>query len=173
MIDELTLDKILDLPFEVLKKADKYNEYSQLLEKDFYEKYDVIQIKDEITSKFNRFKTAKFTCNLSAANSNIKVTPNYQYREGTSSNKISDPVGDLVRDFVDNQIWFVKFYDCVCNLASKLTIEEAEYFVDTFFSNRTEDFISEKLAISKGTLQKIKKSCLMKTWIEFQALEQR
>ncbi len=170
MLDELTLDMILELPFEVLKKSEKYNEYSQLLDKDIYDKYDVIQMKEDIASKFNRFKSAKFSCNL-PPEYNIKITPSYQIREGTSSNKISDPVGELVRDFVDNQIWFVKFYNSVTNLASKITTQEAVYLVDTFFSNKSEEFISEKLGISKNTLQKIKKSCLMKTWLEFQSLE--
>ena len=47
-------------------------------------------------------------------------------------------------------------------LALKLTMQESIYMVDTFFSKKSEDIISEKLGICRNTLQNIKKSCLVK-----------
>ncbi len=72
---------------------------------------------------------------------------------------------------VDNKMWLVKFYNSICNLALKMTRAEAQYIVGTFFSNKSEEYVCDNIGICRNTLQKVKKSCLVKTWVEFQNLD--
>lgn len=169
MISDVTLDMILEFPREILRKSEQYDEYAELLRKETYSKYDFKEIKQQIVEKFNRFKDAKYTYKFSLE-SNIKLTQSYTLREGSLVNRVSDPTGSIVAKAVDEQLWITKFYYSIMKIASTLTLQEATYLVDTFFSNKSEDVISEKLRICRNTLQNIKKSCLVKIWLEIESI---
>lgn len=83
------------------------------------------------------------------------------------TNSINDPVSQYVEKNIDLNIWTRDFYNMILTLSTKLTFNEAIYLVDTFFDERAEEQISEKLQICRKSLQKIKKSCLVKIKIEF------
>lgn len=53
------------------------------------------------------------------------------------------------------------------SVARELTLQEAVYLVDSLFCDRPEELISDKLSISVKTLTKVKKSCLVKVYLEF------
>ena len=51
-------------------------------------------------------------------------------------------------------------------LSLKLTSDEAIYLINTFLAHKSEDDIAEMIGVSKSYLQKIKKSCIVKMWID-------
>lgn len=167
----LTLDKILELPNDILKASEKYNEYSELLRKKVYDDYDFKELRENIEEKFDKFKDAKFLYNF-PVESNIRTTPTYQVREGSTSNTPISKVEQAIVKKVDNQIWMNEFYNSLMTVAAKLTLQEAYYLVDSFFSHKSEEIIAEKLGICKMTLQNVKKSCLIKLWIELRTLDE-
>ena len=168
---KVDLDMILELPKKILEKAEQYCDYSELLPKEIYEKYNFIELKSDITKIFKHFNTIKYLYSYSSEEYNIKTSSAYEYRDGTSSNKILDSVGDMVTKKVDDQLWIVKFYNSIMNVALKMTDEEAYYIVNTYFANKSEEYISDRLGICRNTLQKIKKSSLVKTWVELHELD--
>ena len=82
--------------------------------------------------------------------------------------KTSSPIS-RVEKYVENKAKYEAFtntfYLKLKNLSQILTYEEAIYLTETFFSKNTEERISEKLDISKAKLQVIKKSCLVKFYL--------
>lgn len=170
MNNALSFDKILDLPNEMLRTAEKYNDYAELLRKKVYQEYDSKTLKDDIMKKIDKYKDTKYLYNYSVE-SLIKITPKYELKESTTSNTSSSVVENIVTRSVDQHLWIECFYETMLVVAAKLTTQEAIYLVDSFFGNKSEDFIAEKLMVCKMTLQNIKKSCLVKTWIELKTLD--
>lgn len=167
----LTLDKILELPNDILKTSEKYDEYSELLRKKVYDDYDFKELREKIEKKFDKFKDMKYLYNF-PVESSIRITPTYQVKEGSTSNSPISKVEQAIVKKVDSQLWMNCFYDSLMKVAAKLTLQEASYLVDSFFSHKSEDIIAEKLGICKMTLQNIKKSCLIKLWIELRTLDE-
>lgn len=172
MNENLTLDMLLSLPKEVLKKAEEYDEYTGLLEKRKYQNYDFKKIKIEIKEYFEDFRDAKYSYKFSAE-LNISITHPLQLREGSFQRTNSDPFSKAIEKHIDEKIWLCNFYNTLLVVGQKLTFQEAIYFVDTFFGNKSEDIISEKLGICRNTLQGIKKSCLVKAYTEIQTLDKK
>ena len=166
----LTLDKLLDLPKEILQTSEKYNEYSNLLGKNTYKQYDFIQIKKDVNEKFNRFKDAKYLYKFPIENL-IKTTPLYELKENSHTKSVNSQVESIVTKQVDEQIWVERFYDILLSTSAKLTMEEAIYLVDSFFANKSLEVIAERLQVCMQTIQNIKKSCLVKVWIELKTLD--
>ena len=48
MNEVITLEMLLDLPKELLKKSIEYNEYAVLLDKEQYSKYDCKDLKEKV-----------------------------------------------------------------------------------------------------------------------------
>ena len=89
----------------------------------------------------------------------------------TSNKSQTDMVSKFVIDKIDREKWSRDFYNCLINLSYKLTFNEAFYIVNTYFGKMTEEVISENLDISRNTLQKIKRSSLVKMYFEFKSNE--
>ena len=77
---------------------------------------------------------------------------------------------DLVANNIEKQKWLTKFYKRLESISFKLTNEEIKYLVGTFFKGQSEEVLSENMGICRNTLRKIKKSCLVKMWIEMEDL---
>ena len=167
----MTLDNFLELPKEILKTSEQYDEYSELLRRSIYEQYDAKELKEKIIKKFNRFKDAKYLCIYPIEN-RIKLTSPYQERIGTPSNSCVSQIEKLVEATGDEEKWAYNFRNVILTVATKLTLQEARYLIDSFFSNKSEDIIAEKLGICRTTLQNVKKSCLVKVWIELKILDE-
>ncbi len=164
----ITFDMLLNLPKELLKKSAEYNDYSELLKKDIFLNYDCKKLKQDINEKFDHYKKIKYLHKL--PNSFTIKSPTFDLI-GKSKKNISDRVGDSVANNVDEEIWIYDFYNCLLVVASKLTNQESRYLVDTFFGNKPENVIFEKLGICKNTFLNVKKSCLVKLWLELQNLD--
>lgn len=166
MGNQLTLNMLLDLPHDVLKISNKIDSYLDLLSDDICREYYYTDLKKDLIKYFNKFKDVKYKYKY-CENFNLKSNSNYEVEGVFGNNIISDKVGNYVAKNIDLEIWTLDFYNNVVSIAHKLTYQEAIYFVDTFFANKTEEQISEKLSICRKTLQKIKKSCLVKILLEF------
>ncbi len=168
-MDILTLDKILDLPNEVLKTSKKYDEFSEPLRKSVIDQYNIKEIKEEITKKFNKFKDAKYYYNFQLEQL-INLVPDYALKDYETSKSTESSVENIVQKQEDGKIWVSIFYKTLIHVSAKLTLNEAIYLVDSFFRNKSEEFIAERLHICKQTLQGIKMSCLVKVWLELKTL---
>ncbi len=168
MVDSLSFDDFLNLPKSVLQTAQEHDEYASLLSDSFIHECYQRNMKTEISAYVQRFKDAKYMYSYQGV-----CFSNYRYDSVSHQNTacISDPVGRYVTRFIDNSLWVEKFYQCICRVSYKLTMQEAIYFVDTFFAEHSEEMISEKLGICRVTLQKIKKSCIVKIWLELESLK--
>lgn len=167
----LTYDKLMKFPDDFLNEAKNYYDSSELLSKHTYEGYDLKELREKIEAKFEKFKDAKYIYKY-PAETRIRTTPTYQPREGFVPRSNTSQQEKIVTKMGDSLIWVEQFYDTFMEaVARKLTEQEAVYLMDSFFKHRSEDDIADKLSICKVTLQKIKKSCLVKVWIELETLE--
>lgn len=169
MEQTITLDMLLDLPNTILNKSKEYNEYAELLRPNECINYNCKELRNSIEEKFNHFKNIKYFCKFSIE-SNINISQNMELKESCRLNHPSDSVGNLVEKSIDELLWGTEFYNRMLLVAPKLTMQEITYFIDTFFKHKSEEVISEQLGICKNTLLVIKKSCLVKVWIEIQDL---
>ncbi len=167
MVDRLSFDDFLNLPKQILLTAQEHDEYASLLSETFIHQYYQKKMKQEIYRSVEKFKDAKYFYSCDS-----DYSPSYSMDASLFRKKgeVADPVGNYVSHLVDDSWWVEQFYQCICKVACKLTMQEAIYFVDTFFGERSEEFISEKLGICRVTLQKIKKSCIVKLWLELKGL---
>ena len=99
-----------------------------------------------------------YICDISSNVFGIEVIQN---------NAISDKVSKTINEKVDAQIWATDFYNVIIDLSNKLTNSERVYFVRSLLSDYSEESISNELNISRNSLQKIKKSTLVKIYITF------
>ncbi|MCI8575419.1 MAG: hypothetical protein HFI09_03015 [Bacilli bacterium] len=168
MTDSLTLNDLLELPNEVLKTCEKYQDYSDLLQESIVNQYYHKNLRKDLNLLFEQFKEIKYSYPFSYLYYTKSIQSDVCIQ---SSSKNHDPIGNFVSSHMDQYLWLERFYQAVLMLATKLSNQEAVYLVDSFFGHRSEDFISDKLGISRMTLQKIKKSCLVKMYFEFQFLK--
>ena len=70
----------------------------------------------------------------------------------------------------DKLIDATSMYYSIMKLGYKFTNSEKVYFINTFLRSKpmSEDKISDLLNISRTYLQKIKASCIVKSWIELE-----
>ena len=59
-------------------------------------------------------------------------------------------------------------YNKILKLSYKLTVSEGDYLINTFIHHISEEKIAGIIGISKTYLQKIKKSCIIKMWVDLQ-----
>jgi len=83
------------------------------------------------------------------------------------NNNVSKVESSITR-YVDKQLRTTNIYNSILLVVSKLTKEEVEYFTNTFLNHKSEEEIAYQIGISKTALQKYKKSCIIKTWIEME-----
>lgn len=171
----LTYNKLLNFPNEFLEESAKYYEGSELLGKEECDKYNTKELKDKVEARFKKFKDARYIYKYPNEQYYKSMTPtlNYQAREVLVSRNLTSPQEKMITAMGDTQIWVEKFYYSLMEIiTTKMTEEEAVYLVECFFKNKSEDIIAEKLSMCKATLQKVKKSCLIKVWIEMEVLEE-
>lgn len=165
MKNDLSLELLLDLPNKILNASNDNTSYLDLLSDDLVKKYFYSNLRKDLDKVFQKFKDYKY---LYSTNENYSLSSSMKNLDNivVSFNRNNDKVSNYVMKQVDLEIWASDFYNSLLSISNKLTYNEAIYFVDTFFCGKTEEFISEKLLICKASLQKIKKSCLVKVYFE-------
>lgn len=161
--ENLTLEMLLELPDKIINMSN--NSYISLLEKETYDYYYYSGLRNDLLKIFNRFNDIKYS--LSYDNHGFNVTGNYEFTENQKQLNNFDSVSNYVEKRLGLENYALKVYKKIINLSRKLTNSEAIYFVNTFFAKKSEEYTSERLEISRTYLQKIKKSCLVKTYLEF------
>lgn len=166
MEDLLTFEKLLELPDLVLKISNSdENNFLSLLSDAKCDLYYYSGIKRDLKIFFNKFNDAKFSYNMSFV-PQIKATK-YEISTNQRTNKVIDSVSDYVTEKIKEEQYAEKVYNQILNLAHKLTKQEAVYFVQSFFANKSDEYICEILQISRNGIQRIRKSCLVKMYLEF------
>ena len=150
---------------EEVLKISKECEYSNLLSKNMIDTYYYLEMKKDIAKVFTKYNDVKYLIGHSS-HYGLSST-SFDTERVSTSKKNSDMVSNYVMKNIDLEIWAQDFYDIIISISSKLTLQEAVYLVDAFFANKSEEMISEKLCVCRKTLQNIKKSCLVKLYVEF------
>lgn len=137
MKEIVTLEVINDLPNKLELINKEARMFNNLLSKEMINKYYYTNIKKDMVKVFNKFNDYKVFYN--------------------DNNTISEEV----------HFWVSSFIKTLTNIVYKLNCDEFIYLVNTFFLFGTEDYVCFKLHISRSKLQIIKKSTLVKMFIEF------
>ncbi len=171
-MDTLSLEKLLELPNKVIKISEsEQNKYLDLLSQNTCNKYYYTDLKSDLKDYFCRFNDFKFV--YSMPNEMPLSASSYELKENKFVRNAPDKTLNYIANKVDEEIFTVDTYNRVVSLAYKLTKSEAIYFVYSFFSDETDDYICENLQISRNGLQKIRKSCLVKMFLEFPIKENK
>lgn len=165
-MDTLDLEKLLELPNKVIKISEsEQNKYLDLLSQNTCNKYYYTNLKSDLKDYFSKFNDFKFV--YSIPNGMPISTSSYELKENKFVQNTTDKILNYIANKEEEEIFVVDTYNRVISLAYKLTKKEAIYFVYSFFSDETDDYICESLQISRSGLQKIRKSCLVKMFLEF------
>lgn len=161
--NNLTVEKLMHLPYDI-KEISSKNEYVGLLSEDIIDSYYTETIKKKIFAYIKKFNNYKYMYNSSIDYCISSRTYTEEIKLKNHQNK--SVVEELVTKSVDIDMWLEEAYNHLIKLSYKLNINEANYFVEAFFKHTSEEAISEIIGISCKTLQNIKKSCLIKLYIE-------
>lgn len=171
MNEVLTYDAILNLPRIVKSNAEANDGLVDMLNEAICDKYYYSTLEDYINSLFDRFKELQFFYKF-PTDYELSITSSQHIIAGKNLNNSLSSVERMVDNAIDNESWLKKFYDSVVDLSNKLTVFEATYFIDTFFGGRTKTSIADKIGITRQTLRRITKSCLVKAYFEFRYLDE-
>ncbi len=165
MNELLTWDEVNGMYSKLMDTSKEYESCNELICEDELRGIDVVLIKKRLMDLFNKFRNCKYMVSYSVID-NMRLIPSYERHEGQIPRRNVSQVEKAVTERIDKQIWMTEFYQSLMVVASKLTEAETVYLINTFITSKTEEVIAEKLNICKTSLQKIKKSCLVKAWIE-------
>lgn len=163
----VTLNQLLNVGDTISDNANTNNKVNQLLDEYVCNQYDSANIKSELLKLFATFKSARYLYDF-PVEENIKINPNYELREGFTQRSTSSQVENAVARYVDKQLLTTDIYNSIIKVSYKLTGDEVVYLINTFLTHKAEESIAEIIGISKTYLQKIKKSCLVKMWVELE-----
>lgn len=158
---EINGKMIIDLPNKILEISKEYSKQNDLLTKDIIDSYEVKDIRPIIETKINKFKYLKSICSLPIEGS---IITNYDTNSNIKSNSTDSKVEKAVIKKIDSAIWLQDFYEAMIRTAFNLTLDEATYIVNALFFHEKEINVAENLSICKQTLQKVKRSSLIKLY---------
>lgn len=162
----VTLDQLLNISKNISNNVEQNKIYNILLDENICNNYDIIEIKKKLQSLFTSFKSARYLYEFPVECS-ISISANYEEKLGsfTQRNNISK-IEQAIQKYTDKQLHTTNVYNTIMILSLKLTGDESIYLINTFLAHKSEDDIAEMIGVSKSYLQKIKKSCIVKMWID-------
>ena len=161
----VTLNQLLDISNTMTVNAQKHLEYNQLLDESVCNRYDILENKKKLQDLFAKFKSARYLYDF-PIEENIKTTPVYEERVGFTQRSTTSQVENAIVRYLDEMIHTTDVYNSLMKVSYKLTGDEVIYLINTFLTHKSEDDIAELIGISKTYLQKIKKSCIVKMWVD-------
>lgn len=132
--------------------------------------YDISNCRAKILDITYGLKSTKYLFEMKTEDY-LKLTPNYSPRPEAFLRNINESnVEKVIQKKYDKLIEATSMYYSIMKLGYKFTNSEKVYFINTFLRSKpmSEDKISDLLNISRTYLQKIKASCIVKSWIELE-----
>lgn len=164
MDNTLIMEKVLNVGSEMTKIVLTENQ-NELLSELFYSNGEIIGFKKRMSRLFKIFKDTRYVL---PPTSTTKVSTNYEYNPAGPRISNSSKVEEAVTKYLDRQTFAQNVYESLIHLSTKLTVEENVYLINTFLTHKSEEDIAEIIGISKTYLQKIKRSCIVKMWIDLE-----
>lgn len=127
--------------------------------------YDIKEVKGKVSEYFRILNDVKYLIDADA--DSLKATIFYDDKVSGSQTHHQDVVSAAVIKREDMLRWATDILKASISLSKKSNQKEAMYIVDYFINHLSEEEISEKLCMTRKTLQILKKSALIKTYIEF------
>ena len=166
LIDNIvTLDQLLNITDTIKANSKEQEDFNQLLDKCIVDNYDILENKQKLLKLFSRFKSARYLYDFPIEDQ-IKTTTSYEEKVGFTQRSNSSKVETAVQKYCDEQIHTTNVYYSILKVSYKLTGDEVVYLINTFLTHKSEDDIAELIGISKTYLQNIKKSCIVKMWVD-------
>jgi len=169
MESELTLNMICDLPKSVISISKEHCDFVCQIPERVCNEHDIASIKPKLYRMFTKFNNVKFFYKVKSEDL-VKVTPSYELREWSCQRSNISNQEIIVTRKVDNMIWAKKFYDTIITLSKGLTEREAIYLSYGIMGRKSNEFVAEILKIGTRSVQPIKKSCIVKTWMALETL---
>lgn len=166
MKDIIILEDLLNIDKTILGNSKK-NRKKILIDEIIYNQCDILEVKKKLEKLFKKFKSITNYCEYISYNS-LSITSKYELTIKSKNKIISNPVQRAVGRKVDEEIESTDFYKAIIELSYKLTYEECVYLINTFLDNKSEENIAKILYMSKPSLQKYKKSCIFKMWLDLE-----
>lgn len=161
----VTLDQLVNISKVIIGNVEINEEFNLLLDESISNQFDILEGKKQLLDLFSKFNSARYLYDF-PIEQNVKISPNYELHESSHQRIITSQVENAIERYVDKQLLTTEIYNSIIKLSYKLTNDESIYLLNTFFKHKSEEEISEIIGISKTYLQKIKKSCIVKMWIE-------
>ncbi len=166
MKSQFDVDKLLTLHSDLQDISRKYSDLNVLISDNIVKNYNILEIKQQLLFLFSKFQSARYFIKTPVEDKSFVLSPSFARREGYKHFNDS-MVENAVATLIDNELLISSIYDHLITIARKLTLAEVDYFYYTFITHRTEETIAFKMGICKTSLQRIKKSCLFKLWVEY------
>lgn len=96
-----------------------------------------------------------------------KITSNYEFRYESYVPRKADPVGNSVELKFDTELEVKQFYSQISDLVDLMSNDEFKFFTEILLGHKSEDYICEKMGISRTGLVPIKTSCVVKMAMAF------
>lgn len=163
----VTQNELLNIDNTIITNAGTFKGSNTLLEEYVYNRYDVLEEKSKLLKLFSDFKSARYLYDF-PVETNMTITPLYEEKVGSAQRKIVSQVENAIERYVDKQLLTTEIYNSIIKVSFKLTGDEVIYLINTFLVHKSEEDIAYIIGISKTHLQKIKKSCIVKMWVELE-----
>ena len=167
MDNVVTLNQLINISDYIKEIADQNKQHNELLSEEVCNSYDTSYIRNNLLELFNRFKSARYLYEF-PLDSSIKLTPTYSFDGSCHQLSNVSQVEQIIEKHIDKQLLTTNIYFSIIKVSYKLSNEEVIYLINTFFTHKSEEDIANIIGISKTYLQKIKKSCLVKMWVDLE-----
>lgn len=127
--------------------------------------YDIKEVKEKVSEYFRILNDVKYLIDSDV--DSLKATIFCDDKVSESQTRHQDVVLDAVVKREDMLRWSSDMVQASISLSKKLNQKEAIYIVAYFINHLSEEEVSEELCMTRKTLQILKKSALIKTYIEF------
>lgn len=163
MIRIVTLNELLTIEDKLKSIVKEYEINNEYLDEAICNQYDIVELRTSLSKILTKFKSARYLYDFSV-DDNINITSNYDFKIEQFQQSKKSVIENNVKYNVDNKILTTNIYDSLLVLCKNLTGDELNYLIQAFFHNKSEDDIAYLIGISRTTLQKPKKSAIVKAW---------
>lgn len=165
MNNVVTLNQLLNVGNAIQDNATKNEQYNELLDDYICKQYDIISNNEKLEKLFSSFKSARYLYDF-PLEENVSISPSYEYKESFTQRSTTSQIENAVQRYIDKQMLTTDIYYSIMKVSYKLTNDEVVYLINTFLIHKSEEDIAEIIGISRTHLQKIKKSCIVKMWVD-------